>query len=865
MIIMEQTKKNLQSLYRLSPSDSYLDEPNGRTLGAQVSAQAAAQLGQLALSSARQDKFSSLNFAQNWNIPGFDPCESSTGDELSALSAAALEAYAYGEDYDFSPEDYQSLMRVRHYVKTQDEARAQTLGMPQVSADVGDDKPRYVIYRSGAVMPLRPAANEERGRTQCQKMSYGMSQGMARSVGLEQNLATERYSQYVNLPPTNNATTRITMSISSRRAQDLAAAHPEGLMIDATDTLRIKPEPSAPSLPYEVTEVSAESCARLSPEQEIIATVVADEAAAHPATSAAVSAAVAHAADAAAPEAAAPNPAEVTPMPTDAPAQPSAAPQPRGSQSAPPRDELIAASEGVRIVRSNQQAFVPSTDSIIAQHSLTRERWGEYGLKGGDGRPLNSPYPQREDDFFTPPYGRPLTVAEAQAALDAAKRRQAQAQAYGVGDKTEVGDHIANEVLVRNNTTRIVTSSRKAALEYQKSAALEEELERVKKEQAPERDEGPATVISRHAVMQRPVKSAAQLLAEAQAQIIAPISATPDAGWENAIGRSYVNATPSVESVLRPEGYELEPQAEPQVAPVEPQVEAYVESLDAVQTQVELQAASSVIAPDIVPAAEPEVAVESEPELAVAPQAPTEPSLEPFASEVVAVPKAPQASEVKAVRPEVARESVAPEPTPSAELEAESAAESVGPEVAAVEPEHEPVPEHKPEPMVAAPAAAVAVEPVVVEPVAAEVPVASEVPSAPVVAPVEAVTGRRSRRTKTRFRAKAAAAAALAELNAAELNASKSQVEAAIAPETKAESAPVKAAAVKSELVAVAPQVESLAATPVKAESAPPDVASAATQAAPSAEVAPQAELKTAPESPAEGESAGRRRKRRRR
>ncbi len=865
MITMEQTKKNLQSLYRLSPSDSYLDEPNGRTLGAQVSAQAAAQLGQLALSSARQDKFSSLNFAQNWNIPGFDPCESSTGDELSALSAAALEAYAYGEDYDFSPEDYQSLMRVRHYVKTQDEARAQTLGMPQVSADVGDDKPRYVIYRSGAVMPLRPAANEERGRTQRQKMSYGMSQGMARSVGLEQNLATERYSQYVNLPPTNNATTRITMSISSRRAQDLAAAHPEGLMIDATDTLRIKPEPSAPSLPYEVTEVSAESCARLSPEQEIIATVVADEAAAHPATSAAVSAAVAHAADAAAPEAAAPNPAEVTPMPTDAPAQPSAAPQPRGSQSAPPRDELIAASEGVRIVRSNQQAFVPSTDSIIAQHSLTRERWGEYGLKGGNGRPLNSPYPQREDDFFTPPYGRPLTVAEAQAALDAAKRRQAQAQAYGVGDKTEVGDHIANEVLVRNNTTRIVTSSRKAALEYQKSAALEEELERVKKEQAPERDEGPATVISRHAVMQRPVKSAAQLLAEAQAQIIAPISATPDAGWENAIGRSYVNATPSVESVLRPEGYELEPQAEPQVAPVEPQVEAYVESLDAVQTQVELQAASSVIAPDIVPAAEPEVAVESEPELAVAPLAPTEPSLEPFASEVVAVPKAPQASEVKAARPEVARESVAPEPTPSAELEAESAAESVGPEVAAVEPEHEPVPEHKPEPMVAAPAAAVAVEPVVAEPVAAEVPVASEVPSAPVVAPVEAVTGRRSRRTKTRFRAKAAAAAALAELNAAELNAAEAQVEAAIAPETKAESAPVKAAAVKSELVAVAPQVESLAATPVKAESAPPDVASAATQAAPSAEVAPQAELKTAPVSPAEGESAGRRRKRRRR
>ncbi|HIV54349.1 MAG TPA: hypothetical protein H9898_00975 [Candidatus Anaerobiospirillum stercoravium] len=877
MTTMEQTKKNLQSLYRLSPSDSYLDEPNGRTLGAQVSAQAAAQLGQLALSSARQDKFSSLNFAQNWNIPGFDPCESSTSDELSALSAAALEAYAYSEDYDFSPEDYQSLMRVRHYVKTQDEARAQTLGMPQVSADVGDDKPRYVIYRSGAVMPLRPAANEERGRTQRQKMSYGMSQGMARSVGLEQNLATERYSQYVNLPPTNNATTRITMSISSRRAQDLAAAHPEGLMIDATDTLRIKPEPSAPSLPYEVTEVSAESCARLSPEQEIIATVVADEAAAHPATSAAVSAAVAPAADAAAPEAAAPNPAEVTPMPTDAPAQPSVAPQPsaasqpsaapqsRGSQSAPPRDELIAASEGVRIVRSNQQAFVPSTDSIIAQHSLTRERWGEYGLKGGNGRPLNSPYPQREDDFFTPPYGRPLTVAEAQAALDAAKRRQAQAQAYGVGDETEVGDHIANEVLVRNNTTCIVTSSRKAALEYQKSAALEEELERVKKEQAPERDEGPATVISRHAVMQRPVKSAAQLLAEAQAQIIAPISATPDAGWENAIGRSYVNATPSVESVLRPEGYELEPQAEPQVAPVEPQVEAYVESLDAVQTQVELQAAPQVIAPDIVPAAEPEVAVESEPELAVAPQAPTEPSLEPFASEVVAAPEAPQASEVKAARPEVARESVAPEPTPSAELEAESAAESVGPEVAAVEPEHEPVPEHKPEPMVAAPAAVVAVEPVVAEPVAAEVPVASEVPSAPVVAPVEAVTGRRSRRTKTRFRAKVAAAAALAELNAAELNAAKSQVEAAIASETKAESAPVKAAAVKSEPVAVAPQVESPASAPLKAESAPLDVASAATQAAPSAEVAPQDKLKTAPESPAEVEGAGRRRKRRRR
>ena len=869
MTTMEQTKKNLQSLYRLSPSDSYLDEPNGRTLGAQVSAQAAAQLGQLALSSARQDKFSSLNFAQNWNIPGFDPCESSTGDELSALSAAALEAYAYGEDYDFSPEDYQSLMRVRHYVKTQDEARAQTLGMPQVSADAGDDKPRYVIYRSGAVMPLRPAANEERGRTQRQKMSYGMSQGIARSVGLEQNLATERYSQYVNLPPTNNATTRITMSISSRRAQDLAAAHPEGLMIDATDTLRIKPEPSAPSLPYEVTEVSAESCARLSPEQEIIATVVADEAAAHPATSAAVSAAVAHEADAAAPEAAAPNPAEVTPMPTDAPAQPSAAsqpsvapqpsaaPQPRGSQSAPPRDELIAASEGVRIVRSNQQAFVPSTDSIIAHHSLTRERWGEYGLKGGNGRPLNSPYPQREDDFFTPPYGRLLTVAEAQAALDAAKRRQAQAQAYGVGDETEVGDHIANEVLVRNNTTCIVTSSRKAALEYQKSAALEEELERVKKEQAPERDEGPATVISRHAVMQRPVKSAAQLLAEAQAQIIAPISATPDAGWENAIGRSYVNATPSVESVLRPEGYELEPQ----VAPVEPQVEAYVESLDAVQTQVELQAAPQVIAPDIVPAVEPEVAVESEPEVAVAPLALTEPSLEPFASEVVAAPEAPPASEVKAARPEVARESVAPEPTPLAELEAESAAESVGPEVAAVEPEHEPVPE----PMVAAPAAAVAVEPVVAEPVAAEVPVASEVPSAPVVAPVEGVTGRRSRRTKTRFRAKVAAAAALAELNAAELNAAKSQVEAAIASETKAESATVKAAAVKSEPVAVAPQVESPASAPLKAESAPLDVASAATQAAPSAEVAPQSELKTAPESQAEGEGAGRRRKRRRR
>ena len=707
---MEQTNKNLQSLYRLSPSDSYLDEPNGRTLGAQVSAQAAAQLGRLALNSARADKFSSLNFTQNWNIPGFEQRQSAASDELATLSAAALEAYAYQEDYDLSPEDYASLMRVRHYVKNQDEARAQALGTP-ANEPAPDNKPRYAIYRSGAVMPLRPTTKDKEQPSGYSKpMSYGMSKGIAQSVGLERNLGTERYAQYVNLQPSNNATTRITMSTSSARAHAMAAAHPEGLLVDVETGLVIN-DTSQAQLSYEATPEVME---RMAPEQEIIATVVDDDTTAVDdeatvKTEAEVTTMTTDAKDEAAPRA--------VPAPQTVPA-PQAVPAPK---SEPVRqDEVIASSEGVRIVRTIKQTFVPSPDTIVARHSMTRERWGEYGLKGVGGRPLTNDYPRPEDDYYvpTPSTMRPLTVAEAQAALDAARRRQA----YGVENAEENGDHIANAVLVRNSTTRIVTNSRKAAADYEKSAALDAELERLKQAQAPESgDEGPATVISRHAVMQRPVKSAAELLAEAQAQIIAPIAASPDAGWENALGREY---TPTLApSSLEPSA-KVEPSAEVLAAEeVAPEVPAFLneEVIEPEVREPEVQDVPEVSAEHEQVTAEPEqVAV---PEVAASA---VEPVLEPervVAPEVVAAPEFVAA-------PEVVAETVAATPVEAA-----------------------------------APVAEVAVSPAEEE--------------APLVAPseLEAIKGRRSRRNKTRARAKAAAAAALAEVNGAEPQAVAAQSE----------------------------------------------------------------------------------------
>lgn len=616
---MEQTNKNLQSLYRLSPSDSYLDEPNGRTLGAQVSAQAAAQLGRLALNSARADKFSSLNFTQNWNIPGFEQRQSAASDELATLSAAALEAYAYQEDYDLSPEDYASLMRVRHYVKNQDEARAQALGTP-TSEPAPDNKPRYAIYRSGAVMPLRPTAKDKDQPSGYSKpMSYGMSKGIAQSVGLERNLGTERYTQYVNLQPSNNATTRITMSTSSARAHAMAAAHPEGLLVDVETGLVIN-DTSQAQLSYEATPEVME---RMAPEQEIIATVVDDDATAEADDATAVD-----------DEATVKTEAEVTTMTTDAKDEPAPRAVP-ASQAVPApksepirQDEVIASSEGVRIVRTIKQTFVPSPDTIVARHSMTRERWGEYGLKGVGGRPLTNDYPRPEDDYYvpTPSTMRPLTVAEAQAALDAARRRQA----YGVENAEENGDHIANAVLVRNSTTRIVTNSRKAAEDYEKSAALDAELERIKQAQAPESgDEGPATVISRHAVMQRPVKSAAELLAEAQAQIIAPIASSPDAGWENALGREY---TPTLApSSLEPSA-KVEPSAEVQaVEEIAPEVRAFLNEavIEPEVRELEVQDVPEVVAEPEAPAAAP---VE---ELAVSPAEEEAPQVAPSELEAI--------------------------------------------------------------------------------------------------------------------------------------------------------------------------------------------------------------------------------------
>ena len=723
---MEQTNKNLQSLYRLSPSDSYLDEPNGRTLGAQVSAQAAAQLGRLALNSARADKFSSLNFTQNWNIPGFEQRQSAASDELATLSAAALEAYAYQEDYDLSPEDYASLMRVRHYVKNQDEARAQALGTP-ANEPAPDNKPRYAIYRSGAVMPLRPTTKDKEQPSGYSKpMSYGMSKGIAQSVGLERNLGTERYAQYVNLQPSNNATTRITMSTSSARAHAMAAAHPEGLLVDVETGLVIN-DTSQAQLSYEATPEVME---RMAPEQEIIATVVDDDATAVD------------------DEATVKTEAEVTTMTTDAKdeAAPRAVPAPQtvpAPKSEPVRqDEVIASSEGVRIVRTIKQTFVPSPDTIVARHSMTRERWGEYGLKGVGGRPLTNDYPRPEDDYYvpTPSTMRPLTVAEAQAALDAARRRQA----YGVENAEENGDHIANAVLVRNSTTRIVTNSRKAAADYEKSAALDAELERIKQAQAPESgDEGPATVISRHAVMQRPVKSAAELLAEAQAQIIAPIAASPDAGWENALGREY---TPTLAPSSLESSAKVEPSAEVMAAEeVTPEVRAFLneEVIEPEVRELEIQDVPEISAEHEQVTAEPEQVAAPE----VAPSA-VEPVLEPehvVAPEVVAEPEAPVEAEV----------------------------------VAPVE--------------AAAPIAEVAVSPAEKD--------------APLVAPseLEAIKGRRSRRNKTRARAKAAAAAALAEVNGAEPQAvaaqSEPKVEVKVEPksEPKVEVKPEPVAAVKAE------------------------------------------------------------------
>ena len=772
---MEQTNKNLQSLYRLSPSDSYLDEPNGRTLGVQVSAQAAAQLGQRALNSARSDKFSSLNFAQNWNIPGFDPSDSPASDELATLSAAALEAYAYGSDYELAPEDYASLMRVRQFVKAQDEARVQTRGTPEAEP-APDNKPRYAIYRSGAVMPLRPNSTPRAVTTQRKELSYGMTQGMAQSVGLECKLEPERYSQYVNVEPTNNATTRITMSAASPRAQALTQA--QALPQDT---------PAAPT--PESVSYDAQPFERLAPEHEVIATVVAE----------------------AQPEASPDHPAENTTMPNKGKEQPAAEHAPHIESA--PRNEVLASSDGVRIVRTLKPTFVPSPDAIIAQHSMTRERWGEYGLKGVGGRPLNTSYPRPDDDFYVPTASsmRPLTVAEAQAALAAARRRQA----YGVEDQEPNTDHIDNAVLVRNSTTCIVTNSRKAVLDYEKSAALDAELERQKHEHTPESgDEGPATVISRHAVMQRPVKSAAELLAEAQAQIIAPIADIPDAGWEKAVGHDYVP-----DARLRVEA--PEPKATP-----EPVANAEVGAAPEVVAVPESSADTVV---------EPEVAapvVEAQAEAPVSAD-----NLEREAEKLTQ-----QEAESASVEPVAVAEPALSEPVPAAERAATEPVPEEA-EVAATEPEAE---------------------------LAAEVaqPVES---SAGAPSAAEPVKGRRSRRNKTRVRARAAA-----EVKADEAQAIAPQAEPVVAksepaPETaervKAEPQTVVAAPVVAEAepqaVATAGAKAEAKAEPVKAEAAAP-VAPAMDKAAEAPAEAPAA---AAAETVAEGgaEGSARRRKRRRR
>ena len=836
---MEQTNKNLQSLYRLSPSDSYLDEPNGRTLGAQVSAQAAAQLGRLALTSARADKFSSLNFTQNWNIPGFEQGQSAASDELATLSAAALEAYAYQEDYDLSPEDYASLMRVRHFVKTQDEARAQALGAP-ANEPTSANKPRYAIYRSGAVMPLRPATKEQ-PQGYSQPMSYGMTKGLAQSVGLERNLGTERYAQYINLQPTNNATTRITMSTSSVRAHALAAAHPEGLLVDAETGTVINADVSV----AQVADDLPETLERLTPEHEIIANVeanaltaqldAAQDATATPQGDAAtvqdVTEQDAMAQDAAAtPEHVAPSAkdnaatlrdnavtakteAEVKTMTTDAKDDPAPQVVPALKSEPVRHDEVIASNEGVRIVRTIKQTFVPSPDAFVARHSMTRERWGEYGLKGVGGRPLTTSYPRPEDDYYvpTPSTMRPLTVAEAQAALDAARRRQA----YGVENAEENGDQIANAVLVRNSTTRIVTNSRKAAADYEKSAALDAEIERLKQEQAPQQvDDGPATVISRHAVMQRPVKSAAELLAEAQAQIIAPIAAIPDAGWENALGRDYVEATTGVIASTAASSTKVEPSAAFMSADdnLAVEVNAYQ---DIKVNEPERPEPVSVEAdlPDTVAPVEPEVVVPEEAQIA---------QEQPAAAPVVA------ATSVGAVEPVV-------EPVPV--VETASVAE--------------------PEPVVAAAPIAEAAPVVEAAPVAelesaAEATSVEEEAPAQEVAPSEfdSMKGRRSRRNKTRARAKAAAAAALAEVNAADPQ--PAPVKAQAQPEAKVEA---KAEPKREPQVKIEPPVEVKAQPKVEAKTEPPAKPQPA-QAAAQPTAQPEA---------VSGEGAAHRRKRRRR
>lgn len=190
--------------------------------------------------SANASVINSANYTQNWNIPGFSDAGSTASDDIASISEAALEAYAYQEDFDLDSQDYARLLRVRQLIESpsmhnRDRVRREISALDQgrgysaaatmateisSGAVVRDSAPRNAVYRGGQVMPLRQYRQNPVSGCSSRELSPAMTSGIVGSTAAacsnRETAPDSNYTPYVSI--NSNAVSGATrITVSSRR------------------------------------------------------------------------------------------------------------------------------------------------------------------------------------------------------------------------------------------------------------------------------------------------------------------------------------------------------------------------------------------------------------------------------------------------------------------------------------------------------------------------------------------------------------------------------------------------------------------------------------------------------------------------